>query len=115
MYRDRTLISHIFDLGVCIHVLGDLSLYGGVVQITLDGQRAELIDVYGAAICGQVLFSRTGLANGSHLINVKLTGESANVTSTGGPAGLFVFKNFMQVFFCPSTCWHLTTYTDGPH
>ena len=91
-------------LGVSIHVLGDLSLYGGIVQITLDGQPvARLIDLYGAASCGQELFSSTGLANGQHSINLKLTGESPNVNSTDGPARLFVFTKFMHVFFRPST------------
>jgi len=90
-------------LGVSIHVLGDLSLYGGIVQITLDEQPvARLIDLYGAASCGRELFS-TGLANGQHSINLKLTGESPNVNSTDGPARLFVFTKFMHVFFRPST------------
>ena len=89
-------------LGVSIHVLGDLSLHGGIVQITLDGQPARLIDLYGAASCGQELFSSTGLANGQHSISLKLTGESPNVNSTDGPARLFVFTKFMYVFFRPS-------------
>jgi len=90
-------------LGVSIHVLGDLSLYGGVVQIRLDEQPARLIDLYGAASCGQELFSSTGLANGQHSINLKLTGESPNVNSTDGPARLFVFTKFMHVLFRLST------------
>ena len=110
-------MSHGFDSGVSIHVLGDLGLYGGTVQITLDGQPTRLIanDPYGDARCGQVLFSRTGLTNGQHFINLKLTGESPNVTSTNGPARLFVFKNFMHVFFLSVNCWFLTDYTDGRH
>ena len=97
-----------------IHVLGDLSLYGGTVQITLDGQR-RFIDLYGAPSCGQVLFSSTGLANGQHSINLKLIGESPDVTSTDGPARLFVFKNFMHVLFSPVNFWILTDHTDGRH
>jgi len=74
------------------------------VQITLDGRPTGLIDLYGAASCGKVLFSSTGLANGQHSINLKLTGESPNVTpSTDGPARLFVLTNFMHVSFRPST------------
>ena len=70
------------------------------MQVTLDGQPAGLIDVYGAASCGQVLFSSTGLTNGRHSIHLELSGESPNVTSfTDGPARLFVFTNFMHVFF----------------
>ena len=99
----KIIIGLIDFLGVSIHVLGDLSLYGGIVQITLDGQPARLIDLYGTASCGQELFSSTGLANGQHSISLKLTGESPNIKSTDGPARLFVFTKFMHVFFRPST------------
>ena len=90
--------SNGFDSGVAIHVFGDLSRYGGIVRITLDGQP-RLIDLYGPASCGQVLFSSTGLANGQHSIHLELIGESPNVTFPDGPARLFVFKNFLHVFF----------------
>ena len=103
MQQDCRHWSHGFDSGVSIHVLGDLSLYGGIVRVTLDGQPARLIDLYGAASCGQVLFSSTGLANGRHSINLELIGESPYTTSTDGPARLFVFTKFMHVFFRPST------------
>ena len=86
-----------------IDVLGGLSQYGGIVQITLDGQPARLIDLYGAVSCGQVIFSSTGLTNGQHSIHLELTGESPNVTCTDGPARLFVFTSFMHVLFRPST------------
>ena len=83
-----------------IHVLGDRSLSGGMVQVTLDGQPARLIDLYGTASCGQVIFSSTGLANGQHSINLELTGdsESPKVTGTDGPPKLFFITNFMYVF-----------------
>jgi hypothetical protein len=91
--------SHAFDSGVSIHVLGDLSLYGGTAHITLDDHPAQMIDLYGAASCGQVLFSRTGLANGEHSLKLALTGESPNMTSTDGPDRLLVLTNFMYVLF----------------
>jgi hypothetical protein len=88
--------SHRFYAGVSIHVLGDLSLYGGIVEIALDSQPARLIDLYGTSNCGQVLFSGIGLVDGEHSISLKLIGESPNRTSTNrGPTRLFVFKNFM--------------------
>jgi len=89
---------------VSIHVLGDLSLYGGVVRVTLDDQPARLIDLYGTSSCGQVLFSSTGLANGLHSITLELAGDSPNfIASTDGPAKLFVLKSFMHVLIRPST------------
>ena len=105
--------SNGFDSGVAIHVFGDLSLYGGIVRIMLDGQP-RLIDLYGAASCGQLLFSSTGLANGQHSIDLELIGESPNVTFPG-PARLFVFKNFLHVFFRLVSCRVLIEYIDGPH
>jgi hypothetical protein len=74
------------------------------VQITLDGQP-HLIDLYGTPSCGQVLFSSTGLANGQHSMNLKLTGESQNLVSRDpdGPDRLFVLTNFMHVFSRPLT------------
>lgn len=103
---------------MAIHVLGDFSLHGGTVQITLDGQLTQLIDPHGDARCGQVLFSRTGLANGQHSINLRLTEESLNlglnVTGTNGLAGSFVFENFMHVSFS-SVNWFLIDDTDGRH
>jgi hypothetical protein len=58
-----------------------------------------MIDLYGAASCGQVLFSRTGLANGEHSLKLALTGKSPNMTSTDGPDRLLVLTNFMYVLF----------------
>jgi hypothetical protein len=58
-------LAHAIDSGVAVYtVLGDHNLYGGVVQITLDGQPAQSIDLYGNATCGEVLFSNTSLVNG---------------------------------------------------
>ena len=100
MQQDRRRWSHGFDSGVSLHVLGSLSLFGGLVQITLDDQPARLIDLYGATSgCGQLLFSSTGLASGQHSITLKLVGESPNITSTDSdPARLFVLTKFMHVF-----------------
>jgi hypothetical protein len=93
-----------FDSGVAVYVLGDHTLYGGVLRITLDGEPAQSIDLYGAVTCGEVLFSRTGLANGQHSIDLELAGMSPNVTPTiGYPHGLFVLTNFMCVFSRPPT------------
>lgn len=92
--------AYLFDSGVAVYVLGDHNLYGGVVHITIDGQPAQSVDLYGAATCGQVLFSSTNLTNGQHSINLELAGESPNVTpSDGYTNGLFVLTNFMCVSF----------------
>jgi len=74
------------------------------VRVLLDDQPAQFIDLYGTTSCGQVLFSSTSLANGPHSITLELAGGSPNfVTSTDGPAKLFVLESFMYVFIRPST------------
>jgi hypothetical protein len=69
------ILSYAFDSGVAVYVLGNRNRYGGVVQITIDGQSVRSVDLYdGAVTCGGVLFSSTGLSNGQHTNKVELTG-----------------------------------------
>ncbi len=105
------ILSYAFDSGVAVYVLGNRNGYGGVVQITIDGQSVRSVDLYGAVTCGEVLFSSTGLSNGQHTIKVELTGMSPNVRPTAGyPNGLFVLTNFVHVFLLsPVNCWILTS------
>jgi len=69
------ILSYVFDSGVAVYVLGNRNRYGGVVQITIDGQSVRSVDLCdGAVTCGEVLFSSTGLSNGQHTNKVELTG-----------------------------------------
>jgi hypothetical protein len=107
--NSRTFV-HAFYPGVAVYVLGNHNRFGGVVRITLDGEAPQSIDLYGAVTCGEVLFSKTGLANGQHSIKLEHAGMSPNVTPTSGyPDGLTVLTNFMCVFHSPANCYPLTS------
>ena len=107
--------THTFDSGVAVYVFGNHDQFGGILQITIDGQYQQSVDLYSAtAICAQKVFSNTNLTNGQHTINLELTGESPNVTpSDGYTNGIFVLTNITCVFFrLPIAGLNATIYAD---
>jgi len=69
--------------GTAVQWIGPKNTNGGIADVYLDGNLAGTVDTYAAAgkEFQQVLFSQTGLAQGSHTLTISVTGQRSPASS----------------------------------
>jgi beta-galactosidase GanA len=69
--------------GTAIQWIGPKNNNGGIAAVSIDGTQVATVDTYAAAgkEFQQVLFSKTGLAAGSHTLKIVVTGQKDTASS----------------------------------
>jgi beta-galactosidase GanA len=70
--------------GTAVQWIGPKNTNGGIADVYLDGTLAAAVDTYspGGKLFQQVLFSKTGLAAGSHTLEIVVTGQQDAASSS---------------------------------
>ncbi len=86
--------------GTAVRWWGQKDINFGKAKVEIDGQEAAVIDTYGAAARGQLLFEKTGLPEETHSIRITNLGEHRDGAAADASAVIDIEK--LQVRYDPA-------------